>query len=493
MNKMAEDATRLAALIKRGKVSSSELVARSLAKIKAENQTLNAVTHLRETAALKEAENTLKTDAPFAGVPILIKGLGQSLKGEPDTASSKLLKANVATTTDNFVAGLQRAGFIILGETNAPEFGFKNVTDPELYGPTKSAWGNHEVSPGGSSGGSAAAVSADWVSLAAGNDGGGSIRIPASFSGLIGLKPTRGRVPAGPGAWRGWQGASINFGLTRSIRDTAQLLDSLQTVQPAAPFQTPLYSQGFLQTSQQPLPTEFTVGYTLESPVGTPVSKDAQHAVLDAVDFLKANGIRTVEMQNPLDGVKMMESYYIVNAGETAAMFDGIQASLGRAVTMDDMELMTWVIYQAGLLTRAQDYSHAFELWDAASYQMDQLYSQIDLFLTPTTATTAPRLDYELVGPEVTEQMRHVTDLNRQERLDLIYRFFERSLALSPFTQQANLTGQPAISLPTGMATNGLPLGIQFLARKGDEATLLQMGRLFEMNGMFKMLHETEQ
>ncbi len=194
---MAEDATRLAALIKRGKVSSTELVARSLAKIKAENQTLNAVTHLRETAALKEAENALKTDAPFAGVPILIKGLGQSLKGEPDTASSKLLKANVATTTDNFVAGLQRAGFIILGETNAPEFGFKNVTDPELYGPTKSAWGNHEVSPGGSSGGSAAAVSADWVSLAAGNDGGGSIRIPASFSGLIGLKPTRGRVPAG--------------------------------------------------------------------------------------------------------------------------------------------------------------------------------------------------------------------------------------------------------------------------------------------------------
>ena len=489
---MAFDATKLAAMIKDGEVSSSELVAQSLAKIKNENPTLNAVTHLREAAAMKAAENALKMDAPFAGVPILIKGLGQPLKGEPDTASSRLLKDNVAGATDNFVAGLQRAGFVILGETNAPEFGFKNVTDPELYGPTRSAWGNHEVSPGGSSGGSAAAVSADWVSLAAGNDGGGSIRIPASFSGLIGLKPTRGRVLTGPDAWRGWQGASINFGLTRSIRDTAQLLDGLQTVQPAAPFQTPLYEPGFLNASQRSLSADLTVGYTLESPVGTLVSEDAKQAVLSAVDFLHANGIRTVEMPNPLDGVKLMESYYVVNAGETATMFDGIQAGLGREVTMADMELMTWVIYQAGLLTTARDYSHAFALWDAASYQMDQLYSQIDLYLTPTTATTAPRLDYELVSAEVTAKMEHVTELGHRERLDLIYEFFERSLALSPFTQQPNLTGQPAISLPTAIAANGLPLGIQFIAQKGDEATLLQMGRLFEANGMFKMLHETE-
>ena len=219
-------AYQLADLVRAKKVSSFELVSAAIEKVKAENPQLNAVIHLREKSALNEARQLTDHGQPFLGVPILIKGLGQQLAGEPDTNGNKLFQNNVAQATNNFVQALQQAGFIIIGQTNFPEFGWKNITDAKLFGPARNPW-NTAVTPGGSSGGSAAAVAAGWVPLAAGNDGGGSIRIPSSWSGLIGLKPTRGRVPTGPSDWRSWQGASINFALTRSVEDSARLLDQL--------------------------------------------------------------------------------------------------------------------------------------------------------------------------------------------------------------------------------------------------------------------------
>lgn len=488
---MAYDATSLSKLIQDKKLSVKELVESTYDKIGKVNPELNAVTHTRPDKVEDEIDD-IDFETPFAGVPTLLKGLGQSLKGEPDTSSSKLLKDNVATNTDNFVQSLLDSGLLVLGQTNAPEFGFKNITDPQLYGPTRNAW-NTDYSSGGSSGGSASAVSSDMVSIAAGNDGGGSIRIPASFSGLIGLKPTRGRVPVGPNGWRGWQGASINFALTRSIRDTATLLDSIQTVQPAAPFSTPIFQTGFMQSLKKPLIKKFKVAYSFRSPVNTPVSEEAVAAVKQAVQFFDQQGIETVAAEPKIDGIALMKSYYVMNGSETAAMFDGINHALGREVGIDDMELTTWTIYQAGKLLKATDYVHNLEQWDLASYQADQFYDDYDLFLTPTTAYPAPKIDQELMTEETMEKMRHVTDLDKQERLDLIWEFFERSLTLSPFTQQANMTGQPAISLPTHVTKDGLPLGIQFTARKGNEALLLKVGQMFEDNGLLKFLHPTEQ
>lgn len=485
---MSYDATSLAKLVKTKQISSTELIEQSLKKIDQDNPELNAVIHRRDQKAKAESYS----DGPFAGVPILLKGLGQSLAGEPATFGSKLMVGNIAPKTDNFFQALLDAGFLILGETNAPEFGFKNITDPDLYGPTRNPW-NLEFSPGGSSGGSASALASDMVSLAAGNDGGGSIRIPASFSGLIGLKPTRGRVPVGPDTWRGWQGASINFGLTRSIRDTATLLDCLQTVQPAAPFQTPMYPSGFLNATKEELPKDLKVAYSYQSPVGTPVSDDAVEAVKKAVDFLDQQGIATYQAEPKTDGIALMKGYYVINGGETAAMFANLEQALQRELTIDDMELTTWTIYQAGKLISAVDYSHTLDLWDNQSYVAEQFYQDYDLFLTPTTAYTAPKIDQELMTPETLEKMRHVDDLDKTGRLDLIWEFFERSLTLSPFTQQANMTGQPALSLPTYVSDNDLPLGIQFTARKGDEALLLQMGKLFEDQEQLKFLHSTEQ
>lgn len=487
------DATTLAHLIKSKKITSYELVKETLTKIKHQNSLLNAVTHLRTEDALKEAQVIDGTNdlRPFAGVPILLKGLGQDLANFPATSSSRLFKDYVATKTDNFVQAIIDAGFIILGSTNAPEFGFKNITDPTLYGPTKNPWDLAYYS-GGSSGGAASALAANLIPIATASDGGGSIRIPASFSGLIGLKPTRGRVPVGPNGWRGWQGASVNFALTRSVQDTAGLLDNLQTCQPAAPFQTPLFTAGFSNVFDS-LPTKkITVAYSLTSPVGTHVSQSAINAVQDAVTFLRAHHIETVQIDNPLDGIALMQSYYVVNGGETAAMFADIEHNLGRPMTLNDMELTSWAIYQAGIPLTAADYSKTLSMWDQASYLMDTFLQKFDLFLTPTTADTAPKIVGQPLINELTlTKMRHITELDKQARLDLVYEFFLTSLAITPFTQQANLTGQPAISLPTALADNGLPLGIQFTARKGQEALLLQIARLFEREQQFKMLHQT--
>lgn len=483
---MTIDALGQAQLVKTGICSSSELVEESLQKCAQLNPQLNAVIHTRAKKALLEAKAVNK-EALFAGVPLLLKGLGQNLAGEPATAGARLLQYNIAQQTDFFVRRLQQAGFIIIGQTNTPEFGFKNITDPLLYGPARNPW-NTDYSPGGSSGGAASALAAGMVTLAAGSDGGGSLRIPASFTGLIGLKPTRGRVPVGPGSWRGWQGAALDFALTRSVRDTAALLDVLQVVQPAAPFQTPLEQSGFLQAINQPLPQKLRIGYTTTSPVGTPVSVAAQKAVEEAVIFLEGQGIAVEETTDSIAGRALMQGYYIINAGETASLFADLERRAGKKVTRSEVELTTWVIYQAGLKLSAVDYSQTLSAWDQISYAADKLFEKYDLYLTPTTATTAPQIKQDLIPADLVPQMENVTALNKNERLQLVSAFFERSLALTPFTQHANITGQPAISLPTYLSARGLPLGIQFIARKGNERLLLQISKLFEENGKFKML-----
>ncbi|MCH3922820.1 amidase [Limosilactobacillus sp.] len=479
-------AYQLAQLVRTGQVTSAELVSAAIARIKKRNPKLNAVISLREEAALKEARQLKDTGQPFLGVPILLKGLGQALAGEPDTNGNKLFKDHKAETTSNFVRALQEAGFIIVGQTNFPEFGFKNRSDDQLYGPVHNPWAK-KYTPGGSSGGSAAALADGWVPIAAGNDGGGSIRIPAAWTGLIGLKPTRGRVPTGPDSWRSWQGASINFALTRTVKDTAMLLDQLQTVQPAAVFQTPKYEPGFANALNTPLP-KITIGYTTKSPLGTPVSPEAKAAVLSAVDFLRERGFRVQKMYDPVDGAKLMRSYYLMNGAETAAMFQNVQAGMKRPLTKNDMELYTWALWQMGKNVSAADYSRTLALWDQTAYQHVQMHEFFPLFLTPTNAQPAPRVDYQ-DRPEYVEQMKHMDELTPGEQRQLIYDQCLPATIQSPFTEQANMTGEPAISLPTGMSKQGTPMGIQFIANKGREDLLLQVARLFEEQRQFKLLN----
>ncbi|GHP13493.1 amidase [Lentilactobacillus fungorum] len=476
-------ATELSKMIRAGKIDRKELVNELIETINDRNPQLNAVISTWPERALKMADQFHHADQKFAGVPILLKGLGQSFKDELDTGSSQLLAEHKATLTNNFVKGLLNAGLIPVGETNAPEFGFKNVTDSKLYGNAHNPW-NLDFQPGGSSGGSAAAVGDNWLPIAAGNDGGGSIRIPSSFSGAIGLKPTRGRVPAGPIEWRGWQGASINFAITRHISDTANLLDALTTVQMAAPFQVPKPSESFL-TSLNKLPQDLTIAYSTRSPVGTPVSEEAEQAVLEAAQFLEDAGFNVEAADAPIDGIGLMKSYYVMNAAETATLFANMH--LSDQTIKDHVEPLTWALAVTGRSVTAVQYSQTLSFWDTVASDMDEFQQAFDLYLTPTTAHQAPRIDTQLVSDDNLAKLKNIEAYDPADQLQIIWDQWLPALTLSPFTQLANISGQPAISLPTHVGKNGLPLGIQLISRKGREDLLLQMGKFFEDHHKFQL------
>lgn len=478
-----QDGLFYAEQIRNKSVTPKELVEQAFQLIEKENPQLNAVIHTRKEKALKEAEERDFSGKPYGGVPILVKGLGQALVGEPSTSGSHLLKDSIAIQTSHFTQALIDAGFIVIGQTNVPEFGFKNITEPELYGPSRNPW-NPDFSPGGSSGGAAASVASGMVPISGASDGGGSIRIPASFTGLVGLKPTRGRTPIGPGSGRNWQGASISFALTKSIRDTAAMMDVLQTIQPAAAFQTPLFAEGYMNALDKTTP-KFSIAYSLKSPVLSEVSEDAKKAVLKTVDWLKAQGHMVVEKTPPIDGVDLMKSYYIMNSGETTAMMESIETTLQRKLTIDDMELVTWVLYNAGKTISAAAYSKTLNTWDRAAEVMAEFNEEFDLFLTPATADSAPKISTPWQDEAMLERMRTITEVDSAAQQQVVWDMFDKSLPITPFGMQANLTGQPSISLPVHLTAEGLPLGVQFTAPKGKEDWLLAIGRDMEADGQF--------
>lgn len=481
------DATYYATALKNGVFSIDELLEMIVKKAQL-HQDLNAFIYDFDIHGAKSDYEKTKNGI-FGGLPIPLKILGQNKAGWPATSASRIFADTKARKSNNYVKALMKSGLTPFGQTNAPEFGFKNITDPTLYGPSRNPW-NFAYSPGGSSGGAAAALAAGIFPLAGASDGGGSIRIPASFSGLIGLKPTRGAIPTGPDSWRDWQGAAINFALTVSIRDTEKLFYGIRGQHPAAPYQAPQS-----EWERKPLKNKLKIAYTTTSPVGSMVSAEAEKAVVDAVVFLQSLGHEVVEIKYPLDGRQLICDYYKMNGAETAAMFAEIEQGIGRAVTKEDMELMTWGIYQAGLKTPAAKYVATLQNWDHAAFVMEELFTDYDLFLTPTTAYSAPKIDKNLQSEEIFAQLAQAETLNETQADELVYEMFEKSLALSPFTQLANLTGEPAISLPTFITQAGMPLGIQFMAAKGREDLLFQIGKIFELEGKFRLpktyQHET--
>lgn len=479
-----EDARYFAEMIRTKQLSPKELVEDSICRIEAKNPLWNAVTHTRFEKALEEAENCDFSNKPFGGVPILLKGLGQSLAGEPSTAGAKLFQNLISKQTSHYTQALLDAGFIVLGQTNTPEFGFKNITEPELYGPSRNPW-NAAHSPGGSSGGASAAVASGMVAVAGASDGGGSIRIPASFTGLVGLKPTRGRTPVGPGVGRGWQGASIDFALTKSIRDTAAMLDTLQTNQLSAAFQVPLFTEGFLNHLEKRPQKKFRIAYSLQSPVLSPVSEEAKQAVLQIARWLEQEGHFVEEKEPAIDGIELMKSYYVMNCGETTAMLEEVEKGLDRSFALNDMELVTWVLYQSGKKVSAAAYSKTIQEWDRAAESMADFHQTYNLYLTPATAEAAPKVGVSWQTEELMEKMRRVQEFKTGEQQQIVWDMFKDSLPITPFGMQANLTGAPSISLPVHLTEEGLPLGVQFTAPKGKEDWLLEIGKMIEEAGLF--------
>ncbi|MDT2674467.1 amidase [Enterococcus dongliensis] len=459
------------------KISFQELLGIFEENARQKNPELNAFVTLMDHEALTEyqKQETI-ANRPFAGLPIPLKMLGQDKKGWLSTSGSKLFLEQRADQNSNFTNQLLTNGLVPFAQTNAPEFGFKNITDAQIYGPAKNPW-NLAYYSGGSSGGAASAVAAGIVPIAGASDGGGSIRIPASFCGLIGLKPTRGVMPVGPGSWRGWQGASIDFALTVSMRDTEKLFYGMRKIASAAPYQAPEKAWHHTHSAQQ---KPLKIAVIIDSPINSTVSSEAIKAVEKAYDFLLAQGHQVELISYPVDGNELMASYYLMNGAETAAMFTKIEQGLKRLVGKDDMELMSWGIYQYGKKIPASHYIDALNLWDQAAVKMEELLTTYDLLLTPTTATSAPKIGEDLQSDDIRLSLENAANLSENDLQQLIEQMFAQSLQMTPYTQLANLTGQPAISLPTHLTQKGLPLGIQFTAARGREDLLLQIGQLFE-------------
>ncbi|WP_339278261.1 amidase [Paenibacillus sp. FSL W8-0426] len=478
------DAVGLAELVRARQVSPNELLDAAFARLNEFNPRLNAVIRTYETRARQEANQTRPGEQPFAGVPLLLKDISQSLENELLTSGSRLFSEHRAVRSSNFVQRLREAGFIIIGHTNTPEFGLKNITEPSLHGPTRNPW-NTEHSPGGSSGGAAAAVASGMVPLAGASDGGGSIRIPAAFSGLFGLKPTRGRTPVGPGAGRQWQGASIDFALSRTVRDSAALLDVLQVVQPEAAFHAPLFPGSYLADMNYPHQRKLKIAYTTASPVGTPVSEEAKQAVYKLVRWLEEQGHDVEEKLSPVNGVRLIENYYMMNSGEMAAMVSSIERSIGRELTARDMEIEAWVIAEAGKKVSAAEFVHSLAEWDVAAAQMSKLFERYDFYVTPTNAFPAPRIGELTADAKRIDELMMVSELDKDRQQQLIYEMFEPSLTYTPFTQLANLTGQPAMSVPIHMTPDGLPMGAQIMATKGREDWLFHLAGQLEASELW--------
>lgn len=477
------DGIGLAELLEKKEVSYKEVLDASYEQLEKVNPILNAITYTRKEKAYEEIKET--KGGAFSGVPTALKDISQTIKGEPSTGGARLMKDAIAPQTAHFTQKLLDSGVISIGNSTTPEFALKNITESKLHGPTRNAW-NADHAPGGSSGGAAALVASGVVPIAGASDGGGSIRIPASFSGLVGLKPTRGRTPVGPGAGRNWQGAAIDFVLTKSVRDSARMLDQLQVVQQQAAFQTPLFEGNYEQTAKTVFNKPLKIGFTTASPVGTPVSEDAKEAVLKVVKWLEEQGHHVEEADNGVDGHALMRNYFLMNSGEMATLMTKIEAMMPRKVTEKDVEVETWLLNLAGQNVSAAAFSSSLASWDVAAEQMAIFHETYDFYVTPAAAFGAPKIG-ELTHSEEEENrlIEQMSTLAPSEQQALIYDMFLPSLTYTPFTQLSNLTGQPAISVPVHMTTDHLPIGVQFVAPKGSDERLLQIAHQLEASDLW--------
>jgi len=420
-------------------------------------------------------------EGPFTGVPFLIKDLISVYAGVKLTSGCRAYQDYIPDYDSELVKRFKKAGLIALGKTNTPEFGLMGITEPELYGPTRNPW-NIGKTCGGSSGGSAAAVASGMVPVASGGDGGGSIRIPACYCGLFGLKPTRGRTPTGPKSGKLWQGATVEHVLTRSVRDSAAVLDAVQGADPGAPY--------VIKPPDRPYsdevncePGSLKIAFNTESLLGTGTHEFCKNAVLQTARLLESLGHKVEEAKPDIDGVKLAHSYFILYFAENAADIKLAESVLGKKVGRKDFEITTWFFGQLGHCYSAAEFVEAMREWDIAARIMGQFHLKYDLYLTPTVAYPAAKIGELLPKPYEKVAMEIISFLKLgflAKASGMVNQIAIQTLAKTPFTQLANFTGQPAVNIPLQWDENGMPCGVQFIAPFGDEATLFRLASQLE-------------
>jgi amidase len=474
------DAMGLAELVRKGEVTSEALCEEAIQRIESVNPKLNAVVTPMYDIARQMARRPVM-DAPFAGVPFLLKDLMLVFAGVPLTSGSKAYKNYVPDYDSEMVKRYKNAGLVILGKTNTPELGLLGITEPELFGPCRNPW-NADHTPGGSSGGSASAVAAGIVPMAAGGDGGGSIRIPASCCGLFGLKPSRGRNPCGPSLGRPWQGAIQEHVLSRSVRDSAAALDATSGPDVGAPYVICSAARPYLHEVETS-PGKLKIGFTTASPIGTLVHSECIEAVVATAKLLEELGHHVEEREPGVDGEALAQSYMTLYFGEVAADLREMKTVLGRKVTRSDVEPLTYTLALLGRAFSAGDFVEAMRCWDRSTRQMGLFFEEYDLYLTPTTAYPPARVGELQPSSAEKALMQVVNTLGLGGLLKIsgiVDQMAKKSLERTPFTQVANLCGLPAMSVPLHWTPDGLPCGAHFIGPFGDEATLFRLAGQLE-------------
>jgi len=476
----SHDGIALAAMVRRRDVSPRELVAAAIERIDALNPRLNAVIHKMFDSALKQADAPLG-DGPFHGVPFMLKDLLSWYAGEPITSGSRLYSGWIPPHDTEIVRRYRKAGLIVVGKTNTPEFGLTPYTEPELFGPTRNPW-DLERTTGGSSGGSAAAVASGMVPWAGGGDGGGSIRIPASCCGLFGLKPTRGRTPTGPIAGEVWQGAVVEHCLTRSVRDSAAMLDAISGPDIGAPYYATPPDRPFLSEVGAD-PGRLRIAFTSEPLLGHTVHDDCKAALADAVSLLESLGHDLIEASPPVDRDEFNRAFLTVVCGEVKADLLEAKRLTGRTAGPDNVEFTTWALNLLGGELNAGAFVIAERYLRKTSRRVGEFFTGYDVLLTPTLSV--PPFPIGSLQPPAHERallkvLGRLRAGNVLRLLGALEQAAEKIFDVIPYPPLFNVTGQPGMSVPLYWNAANLPIGVQVVGRYGDEATLLRLAGQLE-------------
>jgi len=450
------DALGLARLVRDKEVSAEELLEVAITRAEAINPAINCIVEKLYDRARVEVNKGLP-EGPFSGVPFLLKDLGMALKGTVTTNGSRLYMDARPDYTSTVVERYQRAGLVIFGKTASPEFGGTGTTESILFGDTRNPWDINR-SAGGSSGGSAAAVAAGVLPIANGTDGGGSIRIPSSCCGLFGLKPSRGRVPRGPKQLASTM--SVTHAISRSVRDSAALLDATHGPEPGQTQIAPSFNGSFLDAIQR-APKPLRIGLVTMPITRSPVDKECLQAVNDTAKLCETLGHRVEPVQLPVDPREFFTATgFVVGAG-TVSQVKTRELQIGRKAAENDLEPIIWQRYQNALEHTSEQLFNALATLEKIGRQLAMLQQQYDVLLSPTLAKP----------PVLLGKLSLNQDGSDYER---------EAISISAFTMLYNATGQPAISVPLHWTRSGLPVGVMFAARFGDEETLLQLAAQLE-------------
>lgn len=452
------DGLGLGELVARKDVSPGELVEAAIARAEALNPLLNAIVFKAYDQAREAVKESLP--GPFRGVPMLLKDMGAAARGMPTRMGSRIMPAMPSPHDSTLVARFRAAGLIPLGKTNVPEFGILPTTEPVLYGAAHNPW-NLFHSTGGSSGGSAAAVAAGIVPIAHATDGGGSIRIPASCNGLVGLKVSRGRVTQGPDATDRMLGLSVDNAVTRSVRDTACVLDHICAPDYGDPYFALPPEGSYLDGIARP-PQRLRIAVAARHVDGTAFQPDIDAAIQKTIKLCEALGHSVEEASPPLDNETLIKAFMTLWATGTAYAVELLSKMTGQTPSLDNLEGITLSLYERGREIAATQQIWAQQLLLMHARTAAKFHETYDLWLTPVLAAAPVTLGKIDVGER---------DLEKA---------FAPVVGYAPFTAMQNATGQPAISLPLHWTAEGLPVGVQFVARSGNEMLLLKIAAQLE-------------